>query len=62
MTKDGLTEAHEDVGAMTVGRKRTGSRNGNRNRNTYGGGADDRPAVAVAVMPLWDRPGTEVCR
>ena len=56
MTKDGLTEAQEDVGAMA------GGRNGdvNRNRNRYGGGAKDRPAVAV--MPLWDRPRTGVCR
>ena len=60
MTKDGLTEAREDVGAMAVGRNRT--RNGNRNRNRHAGGAKDRPATVVAVMPLWDRPRTGVCR
>ena len=58
MTKDGLTRAQEDVGAMAVGRKR----NGNRNRNRHAGGAKDRPATVVAVMPLWDRPRTGVCR
>ena len=58
MTKDGLAEAQEDVGARDAGR----NRNGNRNRSRYGDGAKDRPAVAVAVMPLWDRPRTGVCR
>ena len=56
MTKDGLTEAQEDVGATAVGR----NSKGNSSRNRYGGGAKDRPAVAV--MPLWDRPRTGVCR
>ncbi|MGW2718052.1 hypothetical protein [Streptomyces sp. NPDC001492] len=58
MTKDGLMEAQELVGARAVGE----NRNGNRNRTRYGGGAKDRPLVAVAVMPLWDRPRTGVCR
>ncbi|MGW2566647.1 hypothetical protein [Streptomyces sp. NPDC001537] len=58
MTKDGLTQAQEDVGATAVG----SNRNGNRNRSKYGGTAKDRPAVAVAVMPLWDRPCTGVSR
>ena len=58
MTKDGLTQAQEDVGATAVGRNTTGD----RNRSGYGGGAKDRPVVAVAVMPLWDRPCPGVCR
>ncbi|MER6417416.1 hypothetical protein [Streptomyces sp. NPDC001137] len=58
MTKDGLTKAQEDVGATAVGE----NRHGNRNRTRYRGGAKDRPLVAVAVMPLWDRPRTGVCR
>lgn len=62
MTKDGLTKAHEDVDAMAFGRNRTASGNGTRSRNRYGGGANDRPPSAVAVMPLWDRPRTGVCR
>ena len=60
MTKDVLTGVREDVGALAVGTSRT--RNGNRNRNRHAGGAKDRPAAAVAVMPLWDRPDTGMCR
>lgn len=49
-----LTESRKDIVATAAGR------NGDR----YVGGAKDRrpTAVAVAVMPLWDRPRAGACR
>jgi hypothetical protein len=51
MTKNRCAEAKEGVG-VTAG----GPKSGGRGR---GGGAKDRPAACVAVMPLWQRPRGE---
>jgi hypothetical protein len=54
MTKNRRAQAREGVGGPAAGRDGDGDR--------YGGGVKDRPAVSVAVMPLWDRPRPGVCR
>ncbi|WP_327317343.1 hypothetical protein [Streptomyces sp. NBC_01235] len=50
MTNDRLQESREGADVIAAG------------RNTNRGGFKDRPAVAVAVMPLWERPRTGMRR
>jgi len=54
MTKNRRTEERESAGRTAAGRDGAG--------HGYGSGGKDRPAVSVAVMPLWDRPLRGVCR
>lgn len=55
MTNDRLRKTREGAGRAAVGGMAAGV-------NGEGGGTQDRPKHAIAVVPLWDRTRTAVRR